>query len=1084
MINDFDHHITIHEETLNGIHSAANKEFTLPNLNKYLGRIKKEGRIIPHEVIDGNEPMKLIIDIDCPVEKWATYYRYSDTDIDMSVIPFIEEFMHTIFESIIWHMEVLYDVVVPMEDIIIEDSSGLIGNGVTAMYKFSYHVKLNKYAFADYIEAGTFSLLIRQSLYDKYDVKFINAIYDPLIKKRFNCRLATFTKKGRMLKIVSGHTFEETLVSNTTNLQILPSIEEVCHKNNWDPVLFPRYIREEKEEQEFTLTGIYMELLRPILYEGNTEIFAQRSPEQMIFDRLRPSMCPVCNRVHTKDNASAFVKDGRLNWLCFRQSSYICLGVVETENVYDNVTSDLLSQCRERNSLFNTNLMARFSNGQSVRNTLIYDEPTLRPLNFGNTNTLCVKAGMGMGKSEALRSYILENDLDIDKSVILSYRRTLTSEIARKFPEYKSYLEINEGKGNITNNNILKVIFQVESLHRLAKTKTGTQENGAAIYFDFCENVDLLIIDECESIFRQMNSPFMRDMYVRNCNVFHKLLRCSKQVIVLDADLSQNTVDLLKRRRGSVFIHHNTHKKNLADNFNIYLAREEAEFLLDLDEALNNGENIVIPSNSATKCKEIHRHILYRHRDIMHRNIKMYTGDTDEKEKFEDFRDVNAAWDQPEIRVLIYSPCLSAGVSFTRQKFHRVFAYFTNDSCQVEDCRQMLRRVRNISTREYNICFKTPLHRSREITPEEVYHNLSCLQFLYEFGGDIPANSDEVTGKVHFFRDDVFHITINNLAGEINSRSNFLFRFIEEEMVTGANFTARSQLITAKAEDVTRVKEDIKQVKKEVKFLKAYELSKARDLSTEEFEKLSHKNDASHSEKLSLRRYRLRQCYDYTQERMAMWNIGTTFAEIYSKEDARAAFYNQCVLLGCFQLENTYEQILEKMVKIEADHRVFSRGKRYMTFRLAFMLLQAFDIELRFVVIHEEAIKTFSCEELVTAKKSCVTEIKKNLDAIKAVYNKNGFRGKEKDPAKWSNETFVRFSNTILRKIGLKITGIIRNNRVEFYELAQIWNFTGWPMDTVDEECYPAVFPRYPYKLPGEDQLLTFIEEAYVDVED
>lgn len=55
-------------------------------------------------------------------------------------------------------------------------------------------------------------------------------------------------------------------------------------------------------------------------------------------------------------------------------------------------------------------------------------------------------------------------------------------------------------------------------------------------------------------------------------------------------------------------------------------------------------------------------------------NVQLFTQDTNEKQRIEDLKDVQKAWTRYD--ALIYSPTISAGISFERKHYHRMFAYF------------------------------------------------------------------------------------------------------------------------------------------------------------------------------------------------------------------------------------------------------------------------------------------------------------------------------------------------------------------------------------------------------------------------
>jgi hypothetical protein len=72
--------------------------------------------------------------------------------------------------------------------------------------------------------------------------------------------------------------------------------------------------------------------------------------------------------------------------------------------------------------------------------------------------------------------------------------------------------------------------------------------------------------------------------------------------------------------------------------------------------------------------------------------VQLFTQDTNERQRIEDLKDVQQAWTRYD--VLIYSPTISAGISFERVHYHRMFAYFEVGVTTLETFFQMMGRVR------------------------------------------------------------------------------------------------------------------------------------------------------------------------------------------------------------------------------------------------------------------------------------------------------------------------------------------------------------------------------------------------------
>jgi len=83
-------------------------------------------------------------------------------------------------------------------------------------------------------------------------------------------------------------------------------------------------------------------------------------------------------------------------------------------------------------------------------------------------------------------------------------------------------------------------------------------------------------------------------------------------------------------------------------------------------------------SSNAKIAKSLYIHLKNKNSDL---NIVLYTKDVGDKK---DFENVNEVFQ--EIDVLLYSPTLTAGVSFEVAHFDAVYGIFDPESCNAESC--------------------------------------------------------------------------------------------------------------------------------------------------------------------------------------------------------------------------------------------------------------------------------------------------------------------------------------------------------------------------------------------------------------
>ncbi|KAF9436807.1 hypothetical protein BGZ76_002889 [Entomortierella beljakovae] len=155
-------------------------------------------------------------------------------------------------------------------------------------------------------------------------------------------------------------------------------------------------------------------------------------------------------------------------------------------------------------------------------------------------------------------------------------------------PGFTDYRDI---KGRIACD---KVVVQAESLHRLDLQFYG-------------ENVNL-ILDEFSSLCEQMTSTMtMDDMHDVNNQVLREFIKGVSRVVCLDADLTNDNVQFMKKsRRNDVHVIHNTFKARDGDQVMMY----ETEQLLKLKvlDLLQDGKRIWISStHSAENTEALHQ---------------------------------------------------------------------------------------------------------------------------------------------------------------------------------------------------------------------------------------------------------------------------------------------------------------------------------------------------------------------------------------------------------------------------------------------------------------------------------------------
>ena len=495
--------------------------------------------------------------------------------------------------------------------------------------------------------------------------------------------------------------------------------------------------------------------------------------------------------------------------------------------------------------------------------------------------TLCVMAQMGCGKTKALRTYI-DNHFNDKLIRFVTFRQTFSKALNNAFPDFTLYSNIT---GNITFD-IKQVIIQVESLFRL---QVGNI-------------VDLLILDEVESIIGQFNSGLHKN-FNASFAIFQWMLSTAKHVICMDANLSDRTYRTLKhiRPQHDIVFHCNQFAKAIDDKY--YFTQNRGHWLLKLFEFIRLDKKIVLPTNSLTEAK-ICQLLIKEH--FPNKHIQIYSSEMSTSEKNKHFADVTKYWG--ELDILIYTPTCSAGISFEIEHFDVLFGYFSDSSCEVETCRQMLGRVRQLSLKSYYICFQSYLKNNLPTTIEDITENLyakkshlledidqSTLQFEYTYDG-----------KIKYYESNYFHMWLETVRIINLSKNNFIARFINQVADT------KAQVIFLEPMNEKATSEIISEcliAKSEIKNSRASAIAVADNLTSEEVnlirEKIEIQQDIVIEEYYACEKFYLKEIYKID------FNLITQdFVLKYNNDKIKKIYKNLCKIC-----EGT--TIYESLIKIK-----------------------------------------------------------------------------------------------------------------------------------------------------------------------
>jgi Origin of replication binding protein len=397
-------------------------------------------------------------------------------------------------------------------------------------------------------------------------------------------------------------------------------------------------------------------------------------------DRSMNAVCPQAQRPHKSNHVTIQVMEGR-NELRIACTDPDCRAKAMYHTVVDNNVSKM--------QLYDDmGLDSMHPQEHCIVWDEDYNEPAMRPLPV--MPIVCVRAGMGIGKTKALLELLGENSThsmlatsDCTKVLIVTFSQALAAKMHMEFKHlgFKSYADQT---GKIIDS---KVVVCLDSLWRVSTC-----------------NFDFIILDECVSVFLHFNSPLMSKSS-ENSMLLELLVRQAKHTYFVDAcvDLTfmKNIVDYFCEAK-QVLPHWIRNRHVRASNRVCYLredgnaapiAMQEHHLMLDACEKVHSmlmaGKRVVVSSSTKAFTTALHAYIAEKRAET---RVLLYNSTTKGA-----IDNVNELWLSCDL--LIYSPSITAGVSFEKEHFDCLVAYIVNTphAPSVDMVLQQLFRVRNLT---------------------------------------------------------------------------------------------------------------------------------------------------------------------------------------------------------------------------------------------------------------------------------------------------------------------------------------------------------------------------------------------------
>ncbi|AVR52854.1 origin of replication binding protein [Marseillevirus Shanghai 1] len=557
---------------------------------------------------------------------------------------------------------------------------------------------------------------------------------------------------------------------------------------------------ETKEKEVFRASGDHEEILADFVeqkLEGVFEIRKKGNGWLLQRERKEENFCPLCEREHEGDNYSAYAKYGRLWIYCFRAGRSLAL------------TKAPKGAQKE---------MSIIKKAPNLKADFCYESPVSRPIMFAEgKKCLAVRGAMGTGKTKALAWHLRLRPQTRVLSV--TYRRTLARETSENLEGFINYED--ECRGWLRAD---KLAVQVDSLHRVIG------------------KFDLLVLDE---VTYTLSRLFCDVAKKDDCwKALKHFIKNTPKILLMDKNLDQTTVDLFEELESPCFVMRNEFKAH--KNKKLLVAPNFLEFKEKLLGDLERNKKICFPCSSKKKLL-----LVCREAEQLGHRVLWYTGDGRSKDVWLD------RWDEYDL--VAYTPTISAGVSYEKKHFDKVYGYFSSHSCCAEEAEQMLFRVRDIKELEIVLAFDNRhanLPTTKKGVTESVETRDSSSFLLSGIKWDLSTGkiANKPRSRAHIGALVKRNISKNNISGT-------LLGLLDEQ---GANIEFLAPVL--RGEELQALREDTKFLSKKIQTEEAVLTCQVPSVTREVFSSICSKKEKAKEDVASCRKFMLSYNFGVEQE--------------------------------------------------------------------------------------------------------------------------------------------------------------------------------------------------------------------------
>lgn len=466
-----------------------------------------------------------------------------------------------------------------------------------------------------------------------------------------------------------------------------------------------------------------------------------------------------------------------------------------------------------------------------------------------NYNTLCVKATLGLGKTNALYDFLKRNLYsNYNSCLIISFRKLLCKKYHQDLPDFAYYEHINDSV--IESSMCPFLICQVDSIKKIRGS------------------YDLVIFDE---VSYTMNHLISSVSSKKRCfDMIKDIMYEDNHMIFMDALFNEDWINYINSFNRK--IHYIINEFSIHENKKIFnYGSNLTGFIGEIKKCIQNGDNIVIASNNKKKISFINDLLVNDFPNIKRLIIK--------KENNLNY-DLNQ-WKR--VQVLAYTPSIVAGISYTEKHFNKMFGIFCNSSSTADMALQQLFRVRDISSNEFHICCEVTGKNDYPVTDEEI------KKMIIEEDKCLLTGMENIT--INYIKKDIVedeYFNLFNIYQKIKFRScngyiNELIKLLKEQGI--------NNIIDMKKYDENDKKILLKQKKifnKIVKETEAIRTENALDITDLEKEDIERRSFRTEDDDYILKKHKLKKILKiknitkdiilkYDKKGQILWNLSYVF---------------------------------------------------------------------------------------------------------------------------------------------------------------------------------------------------------------